>query len=1481
VNRSARLAAYIAIGIAAGLLLATLIIAALTRTDWGMERARRFAVSWLEQRVEGELRIGRVTGPGLLGGVMIHDFGIIDPRGRPFVRMDSLELAYNWRALLAGRIILDRVALYGPEVIFERLHGDTLWNFEHIFQPAAPEEPDERSLIMFNDARIVNGRAIVRIPFEPGGPVEPADTARLILEDGPGGLLRTMRFENLNGRLSRVIWESPIERGQLFDVETLQGRGFVWRDPFVIRDARGTITARDSVISFDMPEVVLPTSEAGILGRVVMRTGDNDMDIRVDARRMAFRDLEWLYPNLPDEGGGSMTLLIQSQPDGTLWLAENARLQMPGTNLTGTLGVVTGDTLYFTRVDLRASPLDVRTLEALLPGGLPIEGLLVGTIEVRGPLSALQTRGDLQFAGNGGAPSSLTWRGVLDVRDVANPRALSMHADVRHLELALLEAFNPDLRIPGSVRGSVDGSGRMSGLSFAAQVEHTAPGGARSSLDGRGTVQGTGRSRRFDLTVLAAPVTFQDLATMLPALEGMRGELGGPLRMAGGTDGFDFEAELGTAGGSVDIRGRMEQVGGVRRFSTSLRATDFLLHAVRDDLPEIMVTGALAADISGSDLATATGTFQMRLDSSVVRGLHLGRLLAGGHIDDGVLTVDSASLLTVAGIGRAYGAIGLVDGRSGTLEAGFVSESIAPLEEQLMGRPAAPDAEPRLAGRLDALATLSGWIGELDVDARARGESLVYGGSTAARGRAELAARLGTGHSRFRLSATVDSLVILAHPLQQARLDVAVEDGSTLAALTAVAAGEERLHARVLLRQAGPSTRTAEIEELRLGGGAPWRLASPATVVMSEGMAQVERVELIRREGGHALAAGRLAWAGSGNGSHAPLDFTLALSSMPFTEVLRAVRSRQEGAGVVSGVVRLTGSALDPVIEGEVSAREVVYGDVRIDQAYAELSYAGRGLDMHAEAQYGGRSILTAGGRVPLDLRLTPTAERRLDDPLRITISADSLPPALPLGLLDGFSRTGGRIDGTVALSGTTLSPALSGGFTIRSGTADWDVSGVRYRDVNGDFVLERDRLLRVNVRAQAEDPRARIGRTLAGGGGGEGAVTGFLDFATLSDPAFNLRFTANRAYAAKRRDVEASVTGEVLLAGRYSRPEISGSLRVDQGTLNVDELYRQYLIVGLELNDPSLLSLVDTSLVAVRPLLAASTNPFLRNLQIRNMQVAVGSESWVRSRDMDVEVTGNLNISFDRRDEDLRMLGSLRVERGTYSLYYPPLQSRRFQVREGTIEFPGTPGIDPSMSITAAFRARANNEPLDILAVVTGTLQNPRVRLTSDAQPPISESDLASYLFFGMPTWEVAGAGTGADVRAMAGSALAPSVLGYASSGLQTLVQSAGLLDYVSLTAAEVVPGTRPGFGLAGLLAGTQLEVGRYLGSELFVGYSQRLGTAAYDPAVRIEWRFLPEFTLEMFAEDRFARLPGFGTRAEPGLRKVYGFTLFREWGF
>jgi autotransporter translocation and assembly factor TamB len=390
-----------------------------------------------------------------------------------------------------------------------------------------------------------------------------------------------------------------------------------------------------------------------------------------------------------------------------------------------------------------------------------------------------------------------------------------------------------------------------------------------------------------------------------------------------------------------------------------------------------------------------------------------------------------------------------------------------------------------------------------------------------------------------------------------------------------------------------------------------------------------------------------------------------------------------------------------------------------------------------------------------------------------------------------------------------------------------------------------------------------------------------------LTNPRFDLRLDADRVFAARRRDVEATITGTLQLGGQYRRPELSGNVRVEEGAMYLDEIYRQYLIVPLDS-----ISEVDTSLVAMTPvlgnLIAKARNPFLDSLLVRNLDLHVGSNSWLRSPEMDVEVTGDLTVALDRADKDLRLTGLLNVARGTYTLYYPPFQSRRFNVRQGTIEFPGIPGIDPNLSISAAFRARnTQREPLDILAVVSGSLQNPRVRLTSDAQPPISESDLASYLFFGVPSWQVAnnGAGSGdaSAVRNFGLQAITPSVLGYASSGLQTLAQSVGV-DYAALTSAEISPERRAtSSAIAGFIANTQLEVGTYVlgSSSIFLAASKWLGSANLDPALRVQWRFRPEYSFELFTDYRLPGTPGFGIRPEAEPRKVYGFFLFREWGF
>ena len=51
-----------------------------------------------------------------------------------------------------------------------------------------------------------------------------------------------------------------MEEGRLFEVASLETRGFMYDDPFDLRQFQGTVTQRDSVISIDARDLRLPDS---------------------------------------------------------------------------------------------------------------------------------------------------------------------------------------------------------------------------------------------------------------------------------------------------------------------------------------------------------------------------------------------------------------------------------------------------------------------------------------------------------------------------------------------------------------------------------------------------------------------------------------------------------------------------------------------------------------------------------------------------------------------------------------------------------------------------------------------------------------------------------------------------------------------------------------------------------------------------------------------------------------------------------------------------------------------------------------------------------------------------------------------------------------------------------------------------------------------------------------------------------------------
>lgn len=1490
--RALRISLAVVAGILLGVAIAAIGVYVLSETQFGAERVRGFVVGKIEERIQGELRVGTIRPGGLLGGATVEEFEIKGPGGRPFLRVDSARLEYDLGNLLAGRWVFRDVVLYSPVVVIERLPGDTAWNYEHAFEDPTPEEdegPDP--YILIENARVVDGTITVRWPWEPepGEVVEPDDTARLILEDAPRasgagtGLVRVVRFEDVNGTLPRVLWSSPVEEGRLFEVASLATHGFMYEDPFDLRQFRGTVTQRDSVISIDARDLRLPDSRATGAGRFINRAERDVYDLDIAGDEIAFRDLQWLYPNFPDEGGGKARIRIQTlDPRGTLWLVEDAHLRAPGNEVAGTFGIVTGDTLYFTRVDLRASPLDLQVLADILPGDLPLDGLLVGTVEVEGPISSLQTSGDLRLTAT--APvqttSSIRWSGIVDVEDELAFRGMRAH--VTDLDLALLAALGLDAGLAGSISGDIEATGRLGrGIEFAGQLRHVVPDRPASVLEGQGRLILNGRQREIEATLDARPLALDALAAARPSLNRLRGEARGSFSVSGSLADLQVRGRLETPAGPLDLEGRLDLEGAEPGYGLTGRVNAFRLDRLVDGLPETTADATFRLEGRGSDLATARADVRFDLERARFAGMPIYRGVMALRVGDGLAHVDSLSIRTSAGRIHAEGQFGLAPDRSGTLRVAVTADSLAALDRVLfadsLALTLADEGPSRIGGQLQLAADVVGGLGSFDARGEATLTAARFNGTAAASGavRFDLTG-IRTDSFRVQAHAVIDSLGHGRRLVTTATLDASYDAAGTgeLRA-DASAAGDQSLAVEAAFRRIAGGFEAAVRELDFTARGSRWSLDSAAAIRLDGQGLAVARMQLNQAGAqGRIGVDGRLPWAppaGSPDSADAaagpiPADFRVDLRDVRIADFLGAAGPEPATDGLLAGQIQVGGVARAPVMDARFTLAGFRYHDVRLDSIVADMSYRDRGLVALLRAMDGGRSIFAGSGTIPVDLSLTDVEQRRLDQALRFSLRADSVPAALPLSFFNSFKDVQGRVDGTLTVGGTTRDPALGGEITLRDATAFWQPMGVRYRDVQGTFRVVNDSVLGVDVAFRSDPGRA--------------TVQGEITFRPLDDPRFDLAVRMSRFLAADRRDVEVTGSGELRLAGRYTRPLVSGSFDVDGGALNLDELWRQYNMV--QLGGPLLFEVVDTSRVSVRQILPASAHPFLRNMVVSGT-VRVGRDFWLRSQDMNVEVSGELDVAVDRSTEDLRLAGTLDVVRGTYLLSGGPVL-RRFQVREGTVEFVGTPGIDPNLDITAQYPVRTQNDPLLIRARVTGTLLNPRVSLSSDADPPIAESDLLSYLIFGRPTYALAASeqtALGAAAGQIGLQAIAPTVWGYASSGLEAFAQSFGI-DYLSVTAEGVPQGVAGNSALADLFAGARVELGQYLRENLFIAFTQRLARENTNvPGVRLEWRVTPTLTAELFSEDRFARQPSISFDQSPVVSRIYGLFLFREWGY
>lgn len=1370
------------------------VASAALRTDAGRRLVADAAVSFVNARIDGTMSVAGVGG-SFFDGLALDGVAIRGVDGRPLLEVERLQLRYRLNDLLSGRIVLGQLVLTRPRVTLVQTEPGGPFNLDDILpgrDPARPAGP--RPYVAFRDVRIERGAVTIVTPAEPGpgrGAVGGADAPQ-----------RVRRIEDLDARFPFVRLSSPFpfERAVAVEVAVLAAR---LSDPeLVVTAAQGVASIFADSVTLDLTSLALPSTRAQLAGTLSWPADTLLLDLRVRAAHAVADEVRGLVPELPAGIAGRGDFTIRSLSGDVLEVI-GERLELEGVagggRLRGRVGVRLGPGEVWAQRDTRVEVrnFDLEYLRALVLDTLPVAGRLTGRITLDGPQDrlALGLSATLRDSLVAGWPeTSVDGAGIVRLGGadvIAFDSFTVRHADV---SLASVQRLVPAVALDGRLRGRGVLHGPWRHPTFAGELRHQDPPGPESvargtvTLDTRGDTLGVWAEADLD------PLDLDGLASSFAVLGEVGGRLVGRLALHGYLDSLGVAAVLRGQGGAIDAAGALTLTGddvGAHALDVVLRHVD--LQTFSSGLPESRLF--LHARLAGAGFTTgARWQAALELDSSAVRGVWIDSARAVARVGEGALTLDTLRVFGYAIRGDARGSFGLEAPRRGVLTALLRVDSIGVLEPFLADwlGPAAGDTVPpagtvALDVRVDGVLDDYVLSGTFDVRGLRRAGVAV----TRAQGRGawESAAR------RVRLDASVDSAALPA--MSVAALDVAIR--GTPDALEWHAAGRFGRDGAFMGggrwgREDGGHVVRLDSAGVRLATSA-WFADTGAVVAVSDSGVDVERLAFSSDRGTGAVAVrGRLPFTG-------PADLTAEVRALPVPDLwVLLQRPYEDTDGEVSGTLRMGGTARAPEINATLALRDGRFGTFRAPHIEGEARYRDHRLHGAVTLWRAGERILGVTYEVPLDLALAGAKERRLPGELSVQAVAAGVDLSFFEALTPAVRRTGGTLDADFGIAGSWERPRLTGRVRVRDGAASFPALGVRHEGLNAVLRLVGDTIA-------VESLAVRSGQ-------GTARVEGYVRLEELSRPVLDLRITGRDFRSIDVRDfLSLTATAELQLRGPLFQAALTGRGTASRGVLYFADLLRKDIV---NLEDPLFRQFVDTTLIERAGLGPEFQNRFLDSLRIDSLRIEMGSDAWLRSSEANIQLAGAVTVSKVR--DRYRYTGTLETPRGTYRLELLPAVTREFAVTRGQVRYFGTPDLNADLDIEARHVVRVpRRDDVTVLVHIGGTLYEPRLTLSSDIRPAISETEIISYLLFGAPSVPMLAAGRGAENRRLEQQML-ENVLGAVTGQIESqLIADLGIpLDYLQI---------RPVGG--GVLGGTEIAVGKqftFLGTTAFLTASPQI---------------------------------------------------------
>ncbi|HEX5830450.1 MAG TPA: translocation/assembly module TamB domain-containing protein, partial [Gemmatimonadaceae bacterium] len=751
-----------------------------------------------------------------------------------------------------------------------------------------------------------------------------------------------------------------------------------------------------------------------------------------------------------------------------------------------------------------------------------------------------------------------------------------------------------------------------------------------------------------------------------------------------------------------------------------------------------------------------------------------------------------------------------------------------------------------VAGAVFAKGVVRGNLERVEAEAAAGAQALVLRGNAVRQARMELRLRDGlTPAAVIEGTAHLDTVLAAGFALDSVDARIRHDLGGTGAADIVIVQDDlTDYRFRATYRLELDESELA-LEQLALRfDSLTWRSQQPGVVRWSQSRVQVEHLDLRSGEFGRIYANGVIPLRGEG------ANFEVLVRDFEVSSLLSLLQSDVDGEGRVSLTARLAGSAEAPRMEAALGVAAGELEGALLPTLRARLTYADEALDVNAEGLNPLRAaqLFRAEAMVPVNLAIRTDRPRLPDRPVTGVLHADSLPLGIIPSLTDAVAIADGAAVAAVTLSGTVRAPRITGALALDRGRMALVANGVTFTNMVARIRVTQDTVIVDSLVARSN------GRVIVRGG---------IGIDTISRPAFDVFLAADNARVLNNEYGELFADARLAMRGPYDGVYVSGTTVIRGGVFYVPESTGKNVIPA---DDPLLFRVVDTTRASEAELVRR--NPLLDNLRV-DVNLDVLPDTWVRNQEANVQLytppeSGPLEFSLDQRQGRLVLDGVVSTERGEYSF-----AGRRFQLSRGSVIFTGTPDINPLLQLTGQYSVRLTGQlPVNIRVLVGGTLEQPRVSLESDAQPPLSQSDLISYLAFGQRSgsllqFEGSGLATGGVGNNVVGSVAALGTSQLAAVGLNVLVESTEQratrslgVDVFNITPAplpvEALDFSGGGTSLSTFVRGTEVELGKYLNPNTFVSANVRPGLLAPNasdrpvPGLRVEHQFGTGYTVE-----------------------------------